>query len=196
MDSVLGLEIPLPPLPEQRRIVAILDEAFEAIATAKANTEKNLQNARDYIFDGDTLLVSEDGANLLARTSPIAFSVSGRYWVNNHAHILKFKDMATQQFVEFFLESIPLDEYITGAAQPKLNQKALNSIPISIPDSVEEQRQVVARLETLAGETESLQGVYELKLTALAELKQSLLHQAFTGQLTAKATDQQVAEVA
>ena len=97
----------------------------------------------DYIFDGDTLLVSEDGANLLMRSTPIAFSVSGKYWVNNHAHILKFENMATQRFVEFDLESIKLDEYITGAAQPKLNQKALNSIPIPIPKSVEAQAKVV-----------------------------------------------------
>ncbi len=246
-------EVPFrfPPLLEQRRIVAILDEAFEAIATAKANTKKNLRNARelfkseaksvflrgaahwpaktvdqlstnldskrvpitksdrkagefpyygasgivdyvaDYIFDGDTLLVSEDGANLLARSTPIAFSVSGRYWVNNHAHILKFANMATQKFVEFYLESIPLDEYITGAAQPKLNQKALNSIPIPIPTTLEEQAQMVDRLEKGMEQSEQLRGVYERKLTAFDELEKSLLHQAFTGALTAKSTDKQ-----
>ena len=100
----------------------------------------------DYIFDGDTLLVSEDGANLLARSTPIAFPASGKYWVNNHAHILKFDDMATQRFVEYFLESIPLDEYITGAAQPKLNQRALNSIPIPVPP-LAEQRRIVGILD-------------------------------------------------
>ena len=83
----------------------------------------------DYIFDEDTLLISEDGANLLARSTPVAFPASGKYWVNNHAHILKFENRTTQRFVELYLESIPLDDYITGAAQPKLNQKALNSIP-------------------------------------------------------------------
>ncbi len=241
---------------EQRRIVAILDEAFEAIATAKVNTEKGLQNARelfrseaksiflrgashwpvktvdelstnldskrvpitksdrkagdfpyygasgivdyvaDYIFDGDTLLVSEDGANLLARSTPIAFSVSGRYWVNNHAHILKFENMATQKFVEFYLESIPLDEYITGAAQPKLNQKALNSIPIPIPETLDERSEVVDRLELGMEQIEQLRGVYERKLAALDELKKALLHQAFTGQLTAKSTDHQKESVA
>ncbi len=60
---------------------------------------------------------------MLARSTPIAFSVSGKYWVNNHAHILKFENMATQRFVEFYLESIKLDEYIRRAAQPKLTQK-------------------------------------------------------------------------
>lgn len=94
----------------------------------------------DYIFDEDTLLISEDGANLLARATPIAFPASGKYWVNNHAHILKFENLTTQQFVELFLESIPLNGYITGAAQPKLNQKALNSIPIPVPPLPEQKR--------------------------------------------------------
>ncbi|RRU96210.1 restriction endonuclease subunit S [Stutzerimonas xanthomarina] len=137
----------------------------------------------EYIFDGDTLLISEDGANLIARSTPIAFPASGKYWVNNHAHILKFEDMATQRFVEFYLESIKLDKYITGAAQPKLNQKALNSIPIPIPDSVADQMLVVTALEQVAAETQRLESIYQQKIAALDELKQSLLHQAFSGQL-------------
>ena len=241
--QVLDIDFPVPPLPEQHRIVTILDEAFDGIATAKANAEKNLQNARalfeshlqsvftgrgegwvettvdkistnldskripitkgvrksgeypyygasgivdyvaDYIFDGDTLLISEDGANLLARSTPIAFSASGKYWVNNHAHILKFEDMATQRYVEFYLASIRLDEYITGAAQPKLNQKALNSIPIPIPVVVVEQAAIVGRIESLQDETQRLESLYQQKLTALDDLKKSLLHQAFSGNL-------------
>ncbi len=238
-----ALKIPIPPLAEQQRIVGLLDEAFEGIAKAKANAEKNLQNARalfeshlqsvftqrgpgwvvttidkistnldskrvpitknvrssgeypyygasgivdyvaDYIFEGDNLLVSEDGANLLARSTPIAFSVSGKYWVNNHAHILHFENMATQRFAEFYLESIKLDGFITGAAQPKLNQKALNSIPIPIPKSVETQAKIVENVELLQEETQHLTAIYERKIAALEELKKSLLHQAFNGEL-------------
>lgn len=100
----------------------------------------------DYIFDGDTLLVSEDGANLLARSTPIAFPASGKYWVNNHAHILKFGNLTTQRFVELYLESIPLDDYVTGMAQPKLTQKALNSIPIPVP-TLADQRRIVGILD-------------------------------------------------
>jgi type I restriction enzyme S subunit len=137
----------------------------------------------DYIFEGDNLLISEDGANLLARSTPIAFSVSGRYWVNNHAHILHFENMATQRFVEFYLESIKLDDYITGAAQPKLNQKALNSIPIPIPNSVEVQAKIVESIELLHEQTQHLAAIYSRKLAALAALKKSLLHQAFSGAL-------------
>ena len=241
--EVRAQTISFPPLAEQQRIVGILDEAFEGIATAKANAEKNLQNARalfeshlqsvfsqrgkgwvektldqistnldskrvpitksdritgeyryygasgvvdyvaDYIFDCDALLVSEDGANLLARSTPIAFSVSGKYWVNNHAHILKFKNMATQRFAEFYLESIKLDQYITGAAQPKLNQKALNSISIPIPKALNEQAKIVDSLESLQIETQRLAAIYQQKLAALEALKKSLLHQAFSGEL-------------
>lgn len=149
----------------------------------------------EYIFDGDTLLISEDGANLLARSTPIAFSVSGQYWVNNHAHILKFDHMATQRFVELFLQSITLDDYITGAAQPKLNQKSLNSIPIPIPCMIEEQQQVVNTLDTLAEQTQSIQRIYKRKIAALEELKKSLLHEAFTGALTAKSIDKKMEAV-
>ncbi|MBC7408111.1 MAG: N-6 DNA methylase [Arcicella sp.] len=100
----------------------------------------------DYIFDGEYLLVSEDGANLLARVTPIAFSISGKNWVNNHAHILQFEHRATQTFIEIYLNSIDLKSYITGAAQPKLNQAALNSIPIPLPP-ISVQQEIVKRIE-------------------------------------------------
>ena len=82
----------------------------------------------DYIFDEDILLVSEDGANLLMRSTPIAFSVSGKSWVNNHAHVVRFHDFATQKFIEVYFSLIDISEYITGTAQPKLNQAKLNAM--------------------------------------------------------------------
>ena len=101
---------------------------------------------KDYIFDGDYLLVSEDGANLLARSTPIAFSITGKTWVNNHAHVLRFKEYATRRYVEMYLNSIDLSFYITGAAQPKLNQKNLNRIEIPLPP-LEEQKRIVTLLD-------------------------------------------------
>lgn len=101
----------------------------------------------EFLFDDELLLVSEDGANLLARSTPIAFSVVGKFWVNNHAHVLKFGDRATQKFVEFHLNSISIEEFVTGAAQPKLNQEALNSIPIPIPDDAAQRQEMVAEIE-------------------------------------------------
>ncbi|MGF1743823.1 restriction endonuclease subunit S [Vibrio minamisatsumaniensis] len=110
---------------------------------------------KDYIFDEDLLLISEDGANLLARNTPIAFSISGKTWVNNHAHVLKFKTYAERRFVEFYLNSIDLTPYISGAAQPKLNKKNLNSIRIPNP-SPEEKERIVAILDKFHALTSSI----------------------------------------
>ena len=110
---------------------------------------------KDYIFDGDLLLVSEDGANLLARNTPIAFSISGKSWVNNHAHVLKFDTYANRKYVEYYLNSIDLTPYISGAAQPKLNKKNLESISIPNP-SPEEKKRIVANLDKLHAVTNSI----------------------------------------
>ena len=88
----------------------------------------------DYIFDEDILLVSEDGANLLMRSTPIAFSVSGKVWVNNHAHVVRFDKMSLQKYVEIYFSLIDISDSITGSAQPKLNQAKLNAMMIPIPE--------------------------------------------------------------
>ena len=110
---------------------------------------------KDYIFDGDFLLVSEDGANLLARNTPIAFSISGKSWVNNHVHVLKFDTYVERKYVEHYLNSIDLAPYISGAAQPKLNKKSLESI--NIPNPVyEEKSRIVTVLDTFDALTNSI----------------------------------------
>ena len=108
----------------------------------------------DYIFDEDILLISEDGANLLARSTPIAFSVSGQSWVNNHAHVLRFKTLDAQKYVEYYLNSVSIQEYVTGSAQPKLNQRALSGIQIPLPDDR-------AILQSLVSEVEAEQALVE-----------------------------------
>ena len=110
---------------------------------------------KDYIFDGDFLLVSEDGANLLARNTSIAFSIRGKSWVNNHAHVLKFKTYTERRYVEYYLNSIDLTPYISGAAQPKLNKKSLESISIPAP-SLEDQARIVAILDKFDALTNSI----------------------------------------
>ena len=110
---------------------------------------------KDYIFDGDFLLVSEDGANLLARNTPIAFSISGKSWVNNHAHVLKFATYAERRFVEFYLNSIDLVPYISGAAQPKLNKANLESIKVPNPSS-EKKEKIVTILDKFDALTNSI----------------------------------------
>ena len=108
----------------------------------------------DYIFDGDYLLVSEDGANLLARTTPIAFSISGKNWVNNHAHVLKFDTYELRRYVEIYLNSIDLSKFISGGAQPKLNQENLNKIVLLIPkeEKVKDIVNILDRFDTLCND--------------------------------------------
>ena len=126
---------------------------------------------KDFIFNGDFLLVSEDGANLVARNTPIAFSISGKSWVNNHAHVLKFDTYAERRYVEFYLNGIDLTLYISGAAQPKLNKKNLESIRIPNPPPEEKERIVTildkfdalanSRSEGLSREIELRQKQYD-----------------------------------
>ncbi|EHC1624342.1 restriction endonuclease subunit S, partial [Escherichia coli] len=121
---------------------------------------------KDYIFDDDLLLISEDGANLIARNTPIAFSISGKTWVNNHAHVLKFKNYTEQKFVEYYLNNINLTPYISGAAQPKLNKKNLESIRIPNPSLKEKERivTILDKFDTLTNSiTEGLPREIELR---------------------------------
>jgi type I restriction enzyme, S subunit len=137
---------------------------------------------KDYIFDEDLLLVSEDGANLLARTYPIAFSISGKTWVNNHAHVLRFENMATQRFMEYYLNSIRLEPYVSGMAQPKLNQKSLNSIPVPEPP-LNQQLTIVNKIDSLSQNVALLEENHRSEIESLVELKQSILQEAFNGTL-------------
>lgn len=136
-----------------------------------------------YLFDEDLLLVSEDGANLLARSTPIAFSVSGKIWVNNHAHILRFANIELQKFVEYFFANYDISKYVTGAAQPKFNQKALNNIVVSYPTDIVEQRKVVSCLDKLKGHCTALEENYKKTIVLCDDMKQALLRKAFNGEL-------------
>ena len=189
-----AIEIPLPPLPEQKRIADILDKAdairrkrqeakdlagifqqglfcemfgdpitngtnwpvrtFGDLATnedgrrrpVKASDRKDVQGVYPYygasgiidyvdsfLFDETALLIGEDGANLLARSTPIAFLATGKYWVNNHAHVVTPNGNATLLYLATHLNMRNIQDFVTGSAQPKLNQANLNKIPIPCP---------------------------------------------------------------
>ena len=87
----------------------------------------------DYIFDGVFLLVSEDGENLRTRKTPIAFKTSGKFWINNHAHILQEKEEGVLDYLEYYFSILDLTPFITGAVQPKLNKANLETIEIPVP---------------------------------------------------------------
>ena len=132
-----------------------------------------------YLFDEDLLCISEDGANLLMRTYPIAFPVSGKVWVNNHAHVLRFNSIVTQKYVEYYFSGLKIDEYITGAAQPKLTQKALNSIIINLPPTMDDQQQIVDTLDSLKSKVDRLQENFDKISQECDALKQAILRQVF-----------------
>ena len=93
-----------------------------------------------YLFSKPLLLIGEDGANLLTRSKPIAFIAKGRYWVNNHAHVIDSSDGLLLEYVAVYINAINLAPYVTGTAQPKMNQKKMNSILIPIPPTGEQFR--------------------------------------------------------
>ncbi|MBW7914200.1 MAG: restriction endonuclease subunit S [Taibaiella sp.] len=130
---------------------------------------------KDYIFDDNLLCISEDGANLVTRTYPIAFSISGKTWVNNHAHVLKFESEFTHVLVENYLNAINLEAFLTGAAQPKLNRAKLDIIPIPIPDSPNEQRNIADCLTVI----DELITAQAERIEHLKEHKKGLMQQLF-----------------
>ena len=102
-----------------------------------------------YLFDGEFVLVSEDGENLKSRQTPIAFKANGQFWVNNHAHILKGRKPFHNDLIIYYFQNMDLNPYITGAVQPKLNKANLLSIPIYLPEDEIEQRAIASVLSSL-----------------------------------------------
>ena len=109
-----------------------------------------------YTHDGKFLLIGEDGANLIAKSTPIAFIAEGKFWVNNHAHVLDFIDDITKIFMTYCLNTIDIKPFISGGFQPKLNQANLNLMQIPLPP-LHEQEQIVSKLEELMKFCDSLE---------------------------------------
>jgi len=232
------IPIPLPPLGEQRRIVTILDEAFEGIATAKANAEKNLRNARELfdghleallaqggdrwveapivecfkvrsgdflpaksmgshgdvpVYGGNGIAGAHDHSNLSGDQIVIGRvgakcgnvrHVRGEIWLTDNAfHISKYLRPFAPEFLARLLNLKKLRQTANQAAQPVISYTTIKDVVLSFPVEIDEQRRLASRLDKLEKLVEHLNAVYEQKLAALDELKKSLLHQAFSGQL-------------
>lgn len=135
----------------------------------------------DYLFDEPLVLVAEDGANLLSRSTPLAFLASGKYWVNNHAHILKPLSGDIRYWVAV-LETFDFSPLITGAAQPKLTADNLGSIHLPVPPASEQT--VIA--DFLSLETAKLDALIDKTNSAIARLteyRQALITAAVTGKI-------------
>ncbi|AGA68950.1 restriction endonuclease S subunit [Desulfitobacterium dichloroeliminans LMG P-21439] len=129
---------------------------------------------KDYLFDEELILFSEDGANIIDRNYRVCFMARGKYWVNNHAHVLKSKDNYCNGFICESLERLDYVQYNTGTAQPKLNQEVCRNINILVP-KFEEQERISTYLESL----DNLITLHQRKLEHLQKQKKALLQQMF-----------------
>lgn len=237
-SELLEIEIPLPPLPEQHRIVAILDEAFAAIATARTNAEQNLKNARELfeshlqqvfsqkgegwvevrfedcirlksgenltskqmsddglypVFGGNGIAGKHDSFNLsgdnviIGRVGALCGNVRHireKIWLTDNAFkVVDMQYVFDNAFLTYLLNNKDLRSYARQAAQPVISNSSLKDVLLKFPKDVKEQSRIVYRLDALRSETQRLEAIYQQKITALDELKKSLLHQAFSGAL-------------
>lgn len=236
--SLSEIQIPLPPLPEQKRIVVVLDEAFDAIAKAKENAEKNLANAKELfksylngVFEkrgegwgekrlgecfklksGDNItskMMNKNGKYPVYGGNGIAgmyneFNLSGsniiigrvgalcgnvrhikeNIWLTDNAFkISDYKYVFDHAFLAYLLNLRNLRSYARQAAQPVISNSSLEDVLLQFPKSIEEQKSIVAKLDSLSAETKRLEEIYRQKVNDLEELKKSVLNKAFNGEL-------------
>ncbi len=124
----------------------------------------------NYLFDEELILLSEDGANITDRNYPVCFLAKGKYWVNNHAHVLKARDGIVNNFFCNAMERKDYTLYNTGMAMPKLNKEACKNIPVSCP-SYEEQKTIGTFFTTLdaqiSASTSRLASLKQVKAASL-----------------------------
>ena len=140
-----------------------------------------IDKVENYIFDEPLILIGEDGANLQLRSTPLAFKATGKYWVNNHAHVLRPKH-GIIDYLTNMLESLDYTHYITGAAQPKLTSEHLMNITVIIPPSLE-QDQIANYLNHKTKQIDELIATEHRKIELLKEYRQSLISEAVTGKI-------------
>jgi type I restriction enzyme S subunit len=136
-----------------------------------------------FLFDGEYVLIGEDGAPFLEPHRGVSYLVNGRFWVNNHAHILEHP--TSNRFLCHYLRQIDYRPFVTGTTRLKLNQAQLRRIPVPLPP-LAEQKRIVAKIEELFSELEAGEESLRVARRQLGVYRQSLLKQAFEGKLTEK----------
>jgi type I restriction enzyme, S subunit len=111
-----------------------------------------VDHVNDYLFDGHYVLLAEDGGNFDKPERGVAYEVPGRFWVNNHAHILSPRDKITPRFLRYWLNAIDWIPYVGGTTRAKLTQSGMDRITIPVPP-IAEQRRIVAKLDQLMART-------------------------------------------
>ncbi|MBD8535706.1 restriction endonuclease subunit S [Plantibacter sp. CFBP 13570] len=144
-----------------------------------------IDKVEDYIFDETLVLLAEDGANLVLRNLPLVLRVDGKFWVNNHAHVLRVVSADVDYLVQR-LELLDYRPWITGAAQPKLTGDRLMSIPISMPP-LDEQRSIMEQLSTEFAEIDTARERLSAEIELLQEFRTRLVADVVTGQVDVRA---------
>jgi len=137
----------------------------------------------DYIFDGEFVLLGEDAAPFFEPNKNVAYCVKGKFWVNNHAHILS-SSVLENLYICHYLNQFNFSGYVSGTTRLKLSQGSMKRIPIIYPTSKETQQAIVNKIESLFDEID--EGIGRLKTAArqIQQYRQSLLKNAFNGELT------------
>ena len=135
-----------------------------------------------YNVEGKVLLIGEDGANLVMRNLPLIYKAVGRFWVNNHAHILKPKVGIDYDYMYYTMEAADYMPFITGAAQPKLSQENLNRVSYPVPP-FSEQKSIASYLDVKTLKIDAAITSLEQQREDLNSLKQSIISEAVTGKI-------------
>ena len=193
-----GTDVPwIPRIPEHWRLVRVKDvlEFFNTVRIPLSAAERGLMTEKiydyygasgvidkveAYLFDGTYILIAEDGANLLTRSKPLAFLATGKFWVNNHAHILKPR-WGDETFFVNVLESQDFSLFVTGAAQPKLTMENLGRFHLAVPP-VPEQKEIVTFIQGKDIEFRRLFTQIESQIETLTAYRKSLIHECVAGQ--------------
>ncbi len=139
----------------------------------------------DYLFDDELILLAEDGANLVLRNLPLVLIARGKFWVNNHAHVLRPRRGCIQYLADL-LETVDYRPWITGAAQPKLTQERLGSIGIPLPPP-EEQYRIASHVGQRRAPLEDARERLAREVGLIEEYRTALIANAVTGKLDVRA---------
>ena len=174
-----------------KEVAQILDEYRKPITADLRNQEADvlydyygasgvIDKIDGYTIDDHVMLIGEDGANLRMRNLPLMYEVKGKAWINNHAHILKPNADMNFYYLFYCLESLDINPYITGSAQPKLSQENLKNILLPVPP-LSEQQQIAEYLNKKCAEIDELISIKQQKIEKLTEYKKSLIYEYVTG---------------
>ena len=137
-----------------------------------------IDNIDSYLFEGEFVLLGEDGENVVSRNLPLAFRVEGKIWVNNHAHVFKPHKTTNSWFLAELLESVDYTPYVSGSAQPKLTQAALDHLLLPIPP-IGEQTSIANVIKSHSTRIQKEQSY----LNKLQQLKKGLMEDLLTGKV-------------